>query len=130
MKTYDNSSEKDVKKVYPEIRVYLLKEFRFFGKGPYELLQRIDQEGSLKAACDKMNISYSKSLRMIKNIESQLGLQIVDSKRGGRERGQSELTEIGKKLISLYTAFLADCDRAVVKLFNTYFSDWLEELYG
>lgn len=129
MQSYDNVNRKEVRKVYPEIRVYLLKEIRFFGKGPYELLQLIDREGSLKAACDQMAISYSKSLRMIKNIESQLGVQIVDRKRGGSTHGQSELTENGRKLILLYTAFLEKSRDAVEELFEAYFADWLAELH-
>lgn len=114
--------------IHPEIRLYLSKSSRFFGIGPCELLRKIEEEGSLKQACAAMNLSYSKGWHIIANLEKQLGVRIAESKRGGFARGQTELTENGKTLLSLYDSFLAECTSAVELIFEKQFSGWIKGL--
>lgn len=114
--------------VYPGIRLYLTREQRFFGKGPYDLLRLVEQENSLKAACVQMRISYSKGWKMVTAIEEQLCVKIVDRRRGGMSRGQSVLTETGKELLSRYQAYAAESQTVIEDLFQKHFAAWLQEL--
>lgn len=115
-------------KVRPDVRLYLMNHLRFFGAGPYRLLSMLSKESSLKSACATMKISYSKGMRIIVNIEEQLGVAVVHRQRGGISRGQSELTENGKMLLTLYEAFLEESREVTEQLFQKHFSPWLSSL--
>lgn len=115
-------------RVYPEIRLFLSKGSRFFGIGPYRLLKQLSQEDSLKSACMGMNISYSKGLRIIGNIEGELGVKIVNRSRGGATHGASQLTDAGRELLAQYERFLAESTAAVESIFQQHFSPWINGL--
>ena len=38
---------------------------KFFGRGPYQLLYRVNQLGSLNKASKEMNMSYSKAMNIM-----------------------------------------------------------------
>lgn len=59
--------------MFPHIKVELRAEDKFFGPGVCELLELIEQTGSLQSACTEMGLSYSKGSRMLRGIERQLG---------------------------------------------------------
>ena len=46
--------------MFPHIKVELRAEDKFFGPGVCELLELIEQTGSLQSACTEMGLSYSK----------------------------------------------------------------------
>ncbi|RBP42866.1 winged helix-turn-helix domain-containing protein [Garciella nitratireducens] len=84
-------------------KIWLKKEGRkIFGKGPKELLIRVDQLGSLSKAAASMNMSYSKAWNLISNLEKTLGIKVLDKKIGGIDGGSSSLTPEGKNLIKKY----------------------------
>ena len=66
-----------VSALHPEVRLFLVKNRRFFGAGPFRLLSLLQKSQSLSDACKKMNLSYSKGLRIINNIEEELGIKVV-----------------------------------------------------
>ena len=61
--------------MFPHIKVELRAEDKFFGPGVCELLELIEQTGSLQSACTEMGLSYSKGSRMLRGIERQLGVR-------------------------------------------------------
>ena len=73
-----------------------------FGDGKYELLKAIDEYGSLKLAIEKMGLSYRKTWDNLKKIESVLGYPLIDTTRGGKEGGASELTDAAHELLSSF----------------------------
>ena len=72
------------------------------GPGVLSVLQRIKQYKSINRAAGQMGLSYVKALSMLNRLEDDLGKQILIRKRGGNERGGSELTPLGEKLITEY----------------------------
>ena len=52
--------------MFPHIKVELRAEDKFFGPGVCELLELIEQTGSLQSACTEMGLSYSKGSRMLR----------------------------------------------------------------
>ena len=86
-----------------------------FGDGKWRLLKAIDTEGSLKAASEKLHISYRKAWGDLKKTELCLGIALLEKKRGGSAGGGSELTAQGKKWVRAYTKFRDDIEKAVEK---------------
>lgn len=66
------------------------------------LLKEVEKTKSLSKAAANLEMSYSYAWRKIKKIEKALEKSVVKSSRGGREKGQTLLTEGGKDLLFLY----------------------------
>ncbi|MFO7842880.1 MAG: LysR family transcriptional regulator [Bacteroidales bacterium] len=92
------------------------------GDGKFELLDFIDQLGSLKAAADKMEISYRKAWGMLRDAEEKLGFSLVEKQRGGQHGGNSVLTEDGKILIEAYKELLIEFDEAIYQITKKFFN--------
>lgn len=112
-----------LRSLHPEISVYLAREQRFMGPGPCLLLSLIGETRSLRQACGQMSISYSKGLKMIDQMEQQLGEPLVAKKRGGAQRGETTLTPAGQRLLQQYQRFLAECQSHAEKAFKRIFEE-------
>ena len=110
----------------PQIKVELMAEDKFLGPGVCELLELIEQTGSLQSACMEMGLSYSKGSRMLRGIERQLGVSAVHRWTGGAGGGGAELTREGKLLIENYRYMTAEIEKYTETAFDKYFGgDWL-----
>lgn len=94
------------------------------GDGKWQILKAIDETGSLKAACDKLEITYRRTWNDLKQIEKSIGKPLLESTRGGADGGSMKLTPIGKKLIQAFDHFHADVD----SLMQDHFGRMLHEL--
>lgn len=74
----------------------------FMGPGALYVLERIRECGSINRAAAQMSLSYVKALNILNRLEADLGRQILVRKRGGNERGGSELTSFGEKFLTEY----------------------------
>jgi molybdate transport system regulatory protein len=74
----------------------------FMGPGVLSVLRWIKEYKSINRAAGQMGLSYVKALNMLNRLEADLGTRILIRKRGGNERGGSELTPLGEKLIVEY----------------------------
>ncbi|PLX22091.1 MAG: hypothetical protein C0597_02840 [Marinilabiliales bacterium] len=92
------------------------------GNGKFELIEGIDQLGSLKAAADKLGISYRKAWGMIRDAEEKLGFCLTEKHRGGQHGGNSVLTEEGKELIEAYKELLIEFDEAIYQITKKFFN--------
>ena len=72
-----------------------------------DLLQAVEETGSLSAACARMNVAYRVGWGKIKEIERRLGISLLDSRSGGTEGGSTKLTEQGRALVARYRRFQA-----------------------
>jgi molybdate transport system regulatory protein len=86
----------------------------------YKLLQLIKEKGSLKAAAGEMGISYRKAWGDIKKAEELLGYELIIRQRGGKDGGQSELTNKAVKLLQAYDALHTKMDDAVEKAYEEF----------
>lgn len=73
------------------------------GAGRAELLKTIDEERSLRKACQKLSISYKHAWTMLKKMNDALDEPAVVTVRGGKDQG-TFLTEFGRKLLAEYEA--------------------------
>lgn len=91
----------------PKITVRLLndKDEKIFGPGIASLIELVEQTGSLRSACSKMGMAYSKAWRVIKTCESDLGFSLLERKTGGEDGGGSTITEQGKTLLKEFRTY-------------------------
>ena len=89
-------------------RLRIGKEKVFFSVGPMELLEKIQEHSSIKRATEAMGMSYTKALRIIRIMEDELGFLVVESKKGGSQRGTTILTEKGKKVLTAFQDIYED----------------------
>ncbi|MBN2109957.1 MAG: molybdenum-dependent transcriptional regulator [Methanosarcinaceae archaeon] len=83
-------------------KVWLAEDGKpIIGAGKVALLRAIDEEGSLRKACQKMDISYKHAWKVLNTMNERLGRDVVRTVRGGKEQG-TFLTDEGRKLISEY----------------------------
>lgn len=75
---------------------------RFFGPGRVELLELIDETGSLNQAASRIGMSYKKAWEMISELNIQSGKPLVILKSGGEKGGGSVLTNEAKELIAYH----------------------------
>lgn len=102
-------------------KLWLEKDGKVFGEGPYQLLEGISETGSLRNAAKKLDMSYSLAYNLIKNIEKNLGFPLITSKSGGPGGGGSELTPKALKLMKKYRGFQDESAAALEELFKKYF---------
>lgn len=86
----------------------------------YKLLQLIKEKGSLKAAADAMKTSYRKAWGDLKKAESLLGYGLIVRQRGGKDGGQSHLTEKAVKLLEAYDVLHTRMDDAVEQAYEEF----------
>ena len=108
----------------PDLRTYLTGEEgqRIFGPGPRELLSRVDETGSLRAAAISMGMAYTKAIRMVKVAETALGFSLTERTIGGSGGGGSRLTPQARELLARYRAFEHACEKDLRRNFATCFS--------
>jgi molybdate transport repressor ModE-like protein len=96
------------------------------GDGKWVLLKAIDETGSLKAAMEKLNLTYRKTWNNLQQIEERLGFPILETTRGGADGGNTCLTEEGKRIVAAFDSFHNEFDVLIKEAFNK-FMNKLEE---
>lgn len=112
----------------PDLRAYLLgfEGARVFGPGPRELLERVESEGSLRAAAISMGMAYTKASRMVKTAEASFGFPLTERTIGGVGGGGSRLTIEARDLLDRYEAFEAACKDDLRRNFSECFSGFAD----
>ena len=75
---------------------------RFFGPGPVELLQLIEETGSINQAAKKMGMSYKKAWEIVSRLNEIVGSPMVITATGGEKGGGSTISEEARQLIEYY----------------------------
>ena len=93
----------------------------FFGPGVRDLLLNIESEKSVRRASEKMQISYSKAWKIIRNVEKAMGESAVIRIHGGTDGGSASLSPAGKALLQKYMDFEKKSRIANQKIFEEIF---------
>ncbi len=78
-----------------------------FGRGKADLLQAIDEDGSISAAGRRMHMSYRRAWALVEEMNTTFTRPLVDSARGGSGGGGAALTEHGREILQHYRALEA-----------------------
>ncbi len=73
-----------------------------FGPGVAQLLKKVDELHSLRAAAMSMSMAYSKAWTVIRGAEEGLGLKLLTSTAGGKHGGGAELTDEARRMLRAY----------------------------
>jgi 8-oxo-dGTP diphosphatase len=72
------------------------------GEGRAELLELIEDRGSLSEAAKEMGMSYRYAWGMVRRISEAAGAPVVESSRGGSRGGRTTLTPLGRELVDAF----------------------------
>ena len=96
---------------------------RFLDPRVAMLLTLTDETQSVRAACQRMQLSYSSGWNAINLLEAELGYPVVARAQGGQRGGRSSLTEKGRALLRAYEANTLRLRAMADELFVQYFPD-------
>src|SRR5438132_1477049 len=89
----------------PRIKVWLESGGHYaFGFGLAEMLQAVDQAGSIKQAATNLSKSYRYVWGRIKEAEKVLGQRLVETQVGGQGLQRSSLTPRARRLTADFLA--------------------------
>ncbi|MBS6749791.1 MAG: NTP transferase domain-containing protein [Firmicutes bacterium] len=107
----------------PVVQVSICREKRFLDPRVAMLLTLTDETQSVRAACQRMQHSYSSGWNAINLLEAELGYPVVARTQGGQRGGRSSLTEKGRALLRAYEAYTLRLRAMADELFVQYFPD-------
>jgi molybdate transport repressor ModE-like protein len=109
-------------KIKPEYKIWLSTESGegIMGDGKWQILKAIEKTGSLMAATELLGLTYRRTWGDLKKIEEQLGFQLLDKSRGGKDGGTSSLTLEGKRLVAAFDHLHERMDGAIQMAFNDF----------
>jgi molybdate transport system regulatory protein len=72
------------------------------GPGKIDLLQAIDETGSIRAAGARFKMSYRRAWELIAQLNGMFTQPLVLAEAGGRGGGGARLTPLGREVVALF----------------------------
>ncbi len=110
--------------IRPVVEISLVKEKPFFDSRLAMLFQQVEETGSVRSACQRVQMSYTSCWNVIRTLESQLQRPLIERNQGGAGKRRSHLTADGKKLLSLYEEYSAALREDANRLYEEYFREF------
>jgi len=89
-----------------EGRIWFKKEGKnLLGNGRVELLEKIDEFGSISKASKAMKMSYKAAWDMVDAMNNLSDEPLVEKVTGGKNGGGTQVTKVGKELINTFKKF-------------------------
>ena len=92
-----------------------------FGKGKTEILELIEQEGSISKASEKIGMNYKKAWTHIKILQRNINDTMVQTKQGGGEDAGTTLTPVAREFMDNYRRLQADIENYANERFKELF---------
>ena len=112
--------------VRPVVNVSLNKEKPFFDSKIAMLLMLVDETKSVRAAGQRMQLSYSSCWNIIRTLESQLSFALIERSQGGAGGSTSVLTQKGRELLERYNSYEKVLKDQANALYDQYFGGIFE----
>ena len=109
--------------VRPVVTVSLNREMPFFDSKIAMLLTLVDETHSVRAAGQRMQLSYSSCWNSIRTLESQLNYPLIQRSQGGSGGSASVLTDQGRQLLERYFQFEKAMKDQANALYDQYFGE-------
>lgn len=93
-----------------------------FGPGVVQLLKRVDELHSLRAAAMSISMAYSKAWTVIRGAEEGLGFKLLASNIGGKHGGGAVLTDEARQMLTAYDEYCEKLRAYGEKLFEETFA--------
>ncbi|QIR75718.1 winged helix-turn-helix domain-containing protein [Sulfurospirillum diekertiae] len=92
-----------------------------FGKGKTEILELIEQEGSISKASEKIGMNYKKAWTHIKILQKNINDTMVQTKQGGGEDAGTTLTPVAREFMDNYRKLQAEIEAYANERFKELF---------
>ena len=107
----------------PKMKLWIVVADRVkFGAGRAQLLQAIDELGSLRQAAERFGMSYRSAWGYLRELEAAVGVPLLERHVGGGERGGMALTPQGRTFLAHYQEFQRQVDAMVQDQFAACFA--------
>lgn len=90
------------------------------GPGKVDLLEAIQETGSISAAARQTSISYRKTRHLIDALNTAFSQPLVLSSKGGSSHGGAQLTPLGQELVARYRRVEQQTRQAVTAHFSDF----------
>lgn len=112
----------DTNGLHPHVKLWLERDGRLaLSDFRMRLLEHVAETGSLARAAGRMHLSYRRAWGKIKELEENLGVDLVASESGGAGGGHTSLTPEGRRLLAAYQTFQRRVDEAMREAFDAAF---------
>ena len=88
-----------------------------FGDGRAELLELIDELGSIKRAVARFGMSYRNAWGYLRELERAAGFKFLERPPGGGPASGTQLTRKGKEFLARYRRFRQGADEVIARRF-------------
>ena len=72
------------------------------GPGKADLLQAIDDTGSISGAARRMRMTYRRAWLLVRTMNECFASPLVEAEKGGAAGGGARLTQTGRQVLSQY----------------------------
>lgn len=86
------------------------------------LLQTVQDTGSISAAAAKLGVQYRTAWQKINEMETRLGVKLVDTQIGGQHGGGARLTSAAQVYLDKFALFNAAVEKVVETKYRETFS--------
>jgi len=83
------------------------------GPGKIQLLEAMQENGSISAAARAMGMSYRHAWEMLDDVNRCFGGRVFETEAGGRAGGGARVTDFGRELVAKYHALREKADEAL-----------------
>ncbi len=88
----------------------------FLGIGRVQLLENINEFGSITKGAEAMNMSYRKAWQLVENMNQMSAKPLVEKRMGGEKGGGATVTAEGKAVIKKYHLLQKKMDSYLTKI--------------
>ncbi|HUD43486.1 MAG TPA: LysR family transcriptional regulator [Dokdonella sp.] len=82
------------------------------GPGKADLLEGIDQTGSIAAAGRRLKMSYKRAWQLAEELNRGFRDPLIEASKGGSGGGGAQLTVLGREVLRRYRRIEAACSQA------------------
>lgn len=86
------------------------------------LLRQVEQLGSISAAADKMGVQYRTAWQKINEMETRLGVKLVETQVGGQRGGGAQLTRAAQEYLRKFDRFNAEVEKVIHARYDQLFN--------
>ena len=93
------------------------------GAGRLELLKAIASEGSIAGAAKKLGISFRRAWGAVGSAEDNLGMKLLDRRKGGAGGGKTTLTLQARELVARFETLNRETSDFAARRFDVLFGE-------
>lgn len=92
-----------------------------FGKGKTQVLEDVERTGSISGAAERLGMNYKKTWSHVQILQKSFDKPLVETQKGGGERGGTTLSSEAYELMEAYRTLQADIEEYANKRFKELF---------